>query len=269
MTTLIVGHTGFLGRNLYQVLPGSYCLNSQGIFIYNRKVNVKIEELFEKGKINTVINCAVSYSEDNHNEIMQTNFELPMYILLLCEKFDVTFITFGSFFEKYSGEYKANYINSKLRFRDKFNEIEYRKKYYLQLEHIFGRFDSPQKFIPSVVNKIKYGETIHLDDPFTKRDFTPIEYVLKSTLYVMNNVPSEQCYDVGTTEKTTTINFIKRLYKFYHGTDENFIDKVHVRTPNNPLDVVRSSCAVNVIQEIMPSDEEKCILMNSAISDLF
>ena len=269
MNILIVGHTGFIGKNLFERFPQSYGLNSNGLYQNGEKVLMSLDDLLRSKQIDTIINCAVSYSENNLDELHYVNYELPMHLLKLCEKFNITYLMFGSFFEKYRGDYKGNYIDSKLRFKKVFFDSKLQKKYYLALEHIYGPFDSQEKFIPRVVNKISLKEVIILDDPFTLRDYTPVEYVISAVDFVLKNEPKEFFFEIGTSEQITTLQFLKKLWLFNYESLESFSNLVKVKKPPVLQDVIRASSASKVLSEIILTEKDKKIIERNTFQRLF
>jgi len=171
---IIVGSDGFLGRNIKDKFQNSLCLKKDGIYKNNLKIYEDLESCLNNEKINTIFNCAVSYNENNIEELNYVNFLLPKKIIKIAEKFNIKIIFFGSFSEKFKTNYRANYVSSKNKFSNYLKELNNKNIYILYLEHIYGKYDRLNKFIPYIVNQIKENKKIILDGPYNIRDFTPV-----------------------------------------------------------------------------------------------
>ena len=228
-----------------------------------------MQELIDNGMISTIINCAVSYDDRELNNLKYVNYLMPRKYLLDAIKQNIKFITFGSFFEKYVGAFKREYILSKLKLKSDIERINYRHAHYLTLEHIYGNYDSPSKFIPWVVSKIKNKEVIHLNDPFTVRDYTPVEYVVQAVRHVVNTADCPVMFDVGTSLKTVTFNFVEKLYRYHQPYLDNFDSLITFEENSSGFDVVRNSVAVNTLDVLKVSLQKHHLIENQTFDQLF
>ena len=88
----------------------------------------------------------------------------------------------------------------------------------MQLEHLYGPFDSESKFIPSIINKIKSNQkTIDLTSGKQKRDFVYVEDVLTLIEKILMNQSKVNfgvsSYNVGTGKTISIEEFLKKIKK--------------------------------------------------------
>lgn len=251
------------------MFPDAFCLNTNGLSRWGRAVNCDVSAKIRHGDIKTIINCAVSYDIGDLDVLNAANYELPSKFLELAMQGEAQFITFGSFFENYVGEYKRPYIESKLRFRDSFLKTDYDKSFYLTLQHVYGRFDNPKKFIPQVIEKIKKGDQIFLDDPDTLRDFTPVAFVERAISFILTSQNKMRIFDVGTTKQLSTIEFVKKLYRYRHFSCQNRQIPISVNSYGQKFDVIRASKATLIPEELRVSNAELHQIEQDTFRDLF
>ena len=254
---LIVGHSGFVGRNLLSQFPNSYCLNSKGLFKKGKKIHKKnLKEIFLKKKISCIIYCAVSYENDNEKKLNYVNIILPRYFLRISKKLNIKFITFGSFYEKKLSNYKSNYTSSKIKFKKYFDYLSYEKSFYLRLEHIYGKYDSLQKFIPSIINFIKKDKYINLTNPNCVRDFTPIELVNIAVKDIFEGKIHERVFEIGTKQGQTILDFVLKLSQFYDPKNFDLIkNRIRIAKEENK-DIINFSIASDVPKRILLSSKK-------------
>lgn len=181
---LLVGASGFLGKNVYQQLNQKYnfvvllrsknpeFLNNQQ-FIYDNLDELKNE------KIEVIINCAVSYSEEKVSSLIESNILLPIKLLDMFENSVKFFITFDSFYTKFANNPMLNYSHSKNSIREWYKRLSHLKIINLKLEHVYGRYDSKKKFIPWLIDNMIKNNTIKLSECNQKRDFIHVDEIIK------------------------------------------------------------------------------------------
>ena len=181
---LLVGASGFIGKNVYEQLNQKYNFvflvrskkpefaNNQQ-FIYNNLDELKNE------KIEMIINCAVSYSEEKVSSLIESNILLPIKLIDMFENSIKLFITFDSFYTKFDNNPMLNYSNSKNSIREWYKKFSHLKIINLKLEHVYGRFDSKKKFIPWLIDNMIKNKTIKLSECKQKRDFIHVDEIIK------------------------------------------------------------------------------------------
>tara|TARA_Y100001968_G_C19161338_1_gene620998 strand:- start:257 stop:709 length:453 start_codon:yes stop_codon:yes gene_type:complete len=115
--------------------------------------------------------------------------------------------------------------------------------YYLRLEHIYGLYDKPMKFIPKIIEKIKNDKTIILDDANIVRDFTPVSYVAKVSKELSRNNFKSKLINIGSGLPQTSLEFISKIISVYTTDDKNkYIDIVKsIKIGNINIPVIRES----------------------------
>ena len=181
---LLVGASGFIGKNVYKQLNQKYNFvflvrskkpefaNNQQ-FIYNNLDELKNE------KIEMIINCAVSYSEEKVSSLIESNILLPIKLIDMFENSIKLFITFDSFYTKFDNNPMLNYSNSKNSIREWYKKFSHLKIINLKLEHVYGRYDSKKKFIPWLIDNMIKNKTIKLSECKQKRDFIHVDEIIK------------------------------------------------------------------------------------------
>ena len=244
-------------------------MNSEGLFRYGKKTNESLTKNLKNQNINAIINCAVSYNETKPEEMYATNVLLPQSWLQQAVDYDIKFVSFGSFFEKHTGKYKAKYVQTKKEFKSIILSYRFEKAYYLTLEHIYGKYDHKEKFIPSVVDTIKQHNQIILNDPNTIRDFTPVSLVKNSVDFVVSGTNAPLFFDVGTSFQSSTIDFVARLVRYKKPAFDAYNFIKYGKEVRNEFDVIRSSSAKNIPKILRISAERAYDLEQMAFKELF
>lgn len=239
-TILLTGATGFLGSHLLSVLlkkqyniiilKRSFSnterinkhLDSPYIKSYDID-NTNIENIFIENKIDIIIHCATEYGRrcDSSYNVLQTNLMLPIKLLENAVKYDVsTFINTDSYFNKENLSYSflLNYSLSK-------KSLNLWLKYFskkikvinLILEHIYGEYDNPNKFIENMIQQIaiKNVSQVNLTPGEQKRDFIYVKdacdaYIATIEYANKNNFRYRE-FDIGTGIKTSLKDFVQSI----------------------------------------------------------
>ncbi|MCZ8230047.1 NAD-dependent epimerase/dehydratase family protein [Flavobacterium sp.] len=235
---LITGATGFLGSkilkklveddyNVVALVRKTSNLNriesvkgDFDLFYFNEKSN-NLNELFENYKIETIIHTATEYGRNaKTSEVLKTNVIFPIQLIEFGLERDLKlFINSDTFFGKpeYSNSaYLNQYTNSKKYFLDYlFCKREGFKAVNLRLEHIFGEFDSDNKFVTDVLHKmLKSEKEVLLTDGLQKRDFVYVEDVVNAYLKVLRNIDSIANiseFEVGRGESVSVRQFVELM----------------------------------------------------------
>ena len=269
---LIIGANGFLGRNVSESIQNSLRLTRSGVFKNGLKVYDSLEKCISKEPIKNIFNCAVSYNEKNLDELNNINYELPNKLIELTSKRNIRIFFFGSFFEKEPQEYMINYINSKLKLYKLIKRLNRKNIFYLRLEHIFGKHDREKKFLPTLVNKIKNQQSIVLNDPFTVRDFTPVDHVVNSCLIIKNKSQiKKNFFNIGTGKPQLSLAFIYKLINFYTLNKPELFLEINklITINNNKQKVIRFSYASDSCFSSVHQKKYFSSLEEKAFNDLF
>jgi len=233
---LITGINGFLGSHLakhlypnFEIIGLEYSLvNLHRIQKDNFKVysteNNSLESVFEENNLFAIIHAATLYRRQNEPllNLLNTNISLPVQLLELSNKNNVEiFLNTDSFFNnpKYSYSYLSDYTLSKrhsLEWIKLLSKSSRCKVINMKIFHMYGENDSPQKFIPFIIEKIKSNVSIiDLTPGLQTRDFIYVKDVVAAFEHVINSIEylnQYQDFDIGT-GKSFTIKELTTLIK--------------------------------------------------------
>jgi CDP-paratose synthetase len=196
-TILITGINGFLGSHLAKALCRDYHVIGLEYSLENlfrlKSVNVKVyrsdenfEHLFVENKIFAIIHAATVYLR--HGEpvsmLLNTNMALPIKLYELANKHHVRkFLNTDSFFTDHPGyRYLSSYILSKQQVLEWFKMIPGNCRFFnMKLFHLYGTGDSPDKFIPQMIARLKSNsEFLDVTQGQQRRDFIFIDDVVEA-----------------------------------------------------------------------------------------
>ncbi|WGL60830.1 NAD(P)-dependent oxidoreductase [Pigmentibacter sp. JX0631] len=267
-TVLLTGATGFLGsRLLPELLENNFSVivlhressdltklelfncNKLKFFCINKD---DLDFLFKNYNINVIIHTATEYGRNfaSTSDVILANLTLPLRLLELGVMNNLKiFINTDSYFNKDNAfySYLLNYSLTK-------KSLNYWLKFYsskirvidLMLEHIYGPFDKPQKFIEGVIQNIAIKELpiVNLTYGHQKRDFIFITDVvdayLKILKYELRNHNGYQIYEVGTGKAFELREFTDFVLKYSKSSSKLEYGAIPYRE-----DEIMSSCANN------------------------
>lgn len=261
MNILICGGTGYLATRLIEELLCLDCnifpicrKNSKAEKKYAHTCNVtyiesdyiKLREIFSKIKFDCIINASCTYMYKSRiDDVVESNLIFPTRILSLAV-------------ESYYGS-NSNYVNNPLRFisigtglPDNFNLYTYTKKHFnklgeffsnkyglefvnIELENYFGENEPKNRFLPSVIDKLKNNEDIPLTQGEQLRDFIYIEDVVNAILLLINkkSIPPYIDVPLGSGDAPSIKVFITYIKEIMNSKSELQFGKVPLR-PNEP-----------------------------------
>lgn len=219
---LITGINGFLGSKLaiklksnFEIIGLEYStdnlfrIESEKFLVYSSNEN-SIESIFSMHNFYGVIHAATIYRDDNKSidELIFSNVLLPIKILEIANYANTKFfINIDSFFNNpsYSYSYLSSYTLSKRQTLDwiKILMNKYTIKIInMKIFHMFGENDSPTKFVPFLISKLKANQSsLDMTPGDQTRDFIYIEDVVDAFEYVVNlleNLDQFQEFELGT-----------------------------------------------------------------------
>jgi nucleoside-diphosphate-sugar epimerase len=235
---LLTGGTGFLGSNILKELV----FNSYNVVVLIRKssdlsriqningsfklfcVDDKFDnlfELFELHQIDTIIHTATEYGRNClSSSILMSNLIFPIKLIEEGLKNGLKyFINSDTFFGKDSfkdSSYLNEYTISKKYFLNHlFSSYPELKVINMRLEHIFGEFDSQNKFVTNIMHQlINEKKEVLLTEGLQKRDFIYVDDVVGAYLKVIiniNRIKNLTEFEVGRGESISVRHFVQTL----------------------------------------------------------
>jgi CDP-paratose synthetase len=228
-TILIVGANGFLGKRIARYFKKKYNIigivrslpknNHDGILYVISDKN-ELVKVFKTKNVDFIIYAATVYRpiNNNYDSIIDSNLVLPLQLFSLAKKYQIkAFLNIDSFFNnsKYNYSYLPEYTLSKKHLLEwlKLSLPKTNVKLFnMKIFHMYGKDDSIEKFIPSIIHKMKNNEPfIDLTYGEQKRDFIHIEDVIRAFEIVLisyQNLPNFDKFEIGTGESTSIRDFI-------------------------------------------------------------
>lgn len=232
MTILLTGSTGFLGSYLlksfidngYEVI--ALKRSTSNIFRIDELLNkvtfynideVEISEIFEKYKIDIVINTVTNYGrKDNQiSSIVDTNLMFGLKLLEESVNNNVkSFVNTDTLLERNINAYAL----SKDQLVDwmKFLSNQSTKMINIKIEHMYGPLDDENKFIYWLINQLKKNiEKIDLTSGIQKRDFIYVDDIVSAYETIIKNIDTLSNFEeieLGSGTSIEVKDFIKKIY---------------------------------------------------------
>ena len=236
---VLTGATGFIGSHLLQALVDSgrdvaiLCRSFSDtqrikhLLGRVRRIDIDMQDIAQALSMTSllgVIHVAADYGRMGNEveRVFKSNFLLPVKILDAAIRNQARFfINTESFFNRPQFDY--SYLQ----------EYTYAKKCFLgwalkksgelhvanvQLEHVYGPQDGPDKFVSSVLAQMLDPDSVEikLTSGEQKRDFVFISDVVDAYLRVIESAersgPGYRCFEVGTGASTEVKNFVQMIH---------------------------------------------------------
>lgn len=227
----ITGATGFLGSSLVKKFltmgyhihalirknsDKSRLINLPNInYIESHEDNIK--NFFKKNKIDILIHTACNYGRGNedHKEILNTNINLGVQLIDLCDKFNVPlFINTHSTLPRDLNIYSS----SKHQFCDILKKRKGPTKILnFVFDHMYGPNDDENKFVLFLIKKILKNESIKLTKCEQKRDFIYIDDLVEAYFLAVEHFDNSSSkifyeHEVSSGEVIVLKNFVNELF---------------------------------------------------------
>ncbi len=266
-TVLITGINGFLGSHLAKGLSKNYKIvgleySVENLFRlkdYSFKVyssGDEINTIFKENEIFAIIHAATIYRKDTDpiESLILTNILLPVKLFELANCFNVTlFLNTDSFFnnEKYKYSYLSDYTLSKKQVLEWLKSIEGECKLInMKIFHMYGPDDSPGKFIPQIMSKLKNNEP-YVDATLGEqiRDFIYISDVVAAYKLVLQKSSLMEMFvefEVGTGYATSIKELILEIKKSTKSTTKLNFGALDYR----PNEIMKSKANIKALSEL-------------------
>ena len=269
---LVIGGFGFLGSTLVNQL---FKTNKYDITILVKKSsdefrikqsllkNIKVayvedidfDSFFEVNSFYSIINTAVTYDDKFDYKIFQTNFILTLKIIELAKiNHCKNFIIFDTFFRKFKRyDQKKAYTVSKEILIQHLKSFTNIRILNLQLEHMYGPYDSESKFI-SKMAKLIYSKDkeIKLTKGTQKRDFIFVEDVCDLAIEILDKFKyfdfGFRTLEVGNGKSIELKHFIEKMKYIF---ENKFIDLQFGQYPENANEIQESKANLNLIPDFI------------------
>lgn len=239
MNILVLGATGYLGTKLVcnlqekgnkiYVLVRSTSDTSKLLQAGLPKENIWIIEelpqrLSDKMKIDWFVNCACCYARNGAKDmqVISANYTVPLECMLICMENGIR-----SFVNVDTGlPNDLNiYSKSKAQLSDMLRWYSEQKNLYVRnilLENYYGKDEPKDRFLPSVIEKMKKNEDILLTEGMQKRDFIHIEDVISAIVFLMKEEQGPNYLDIplGTGEGPSVKEVIGYLAKITNSSSK-------------------------------------------------
>ncbi len=242
MKILITGSTGFLGSHLTKelvkegheviILKRSYSNiwriadTLPKVTSYNiDKCSIK-QPFIECRPIDVVIHTATRYdrNEEAASELLDANVLFPLKLLETASSYETKmFINTDSFINKMNGGYKhlAGYALTKKQFLEWGREFSLKEKIHfinVKLEHIYGSFDSKDKFTTFILNScLNNIPELTLTPGNQMRDFIHIDDVVAAYSLIIKQKSEQKAwfkeYQLGTGEPKKIRDFVEMIHR--------------------------------------------------------
>ena len=227
----ITGATGFLGSNLVKkFLTKGYNIHAliRKDSDRSRLINLPninyiesqedyIKNFFKKNKIDILIHTACNYGRgnENHKEILNTNINLGVELIDLCDKFNVPlFINTHSTLPRDLNIYSSS--------KHEFCDILKKRKGPTKIlnfvfDHMYGPNDDENKFVLFLIKKILKNESIKLTKCEQKRDFIYIDDLVEAYFLAVEHFDNSSSkifyeHEVSSGEVVVLKDFVNELF---------------------------------------------------------
>lgn len=189
MKILVLGGTGYVGSKLIEKITDGndvYCAvrqtsNTERIRAFGAKIITADSLEGLTGSIDVFVNLSCKYANYStcNSEIIESNLCAPLKVLSRCLNLGVKkVITIGTGLPDDFNEYsftKKMFSEYGYWLTKKHSELAF---YDVKLESYYGPDEPLDRFIPSVIDKLKRNEPIKLTEGTQKRDFIHIDDVI-------------------------------------------------------------------------------------------
>lgn len=193
MKYFILGSNGFIGSNILKTLKK---LNLNVVGLDRKKFDITDENCYKNFEFsNSIIIDAIASIDSNSDEIYQVNVDgvkkFVSYLKLSCKDFKYVYISTTSTQIKEQVE-NSDYVKSKFlaenHIKDKLSNHQ-----IIRLIFPFGKGENKNRLLSRLINKIKNGETLHIDN--VSLNLTHISYLTDNFLEIIKSNSTEMNFN--------------------------------------------------------------------------
>ena len=249
---LLTGATGFLGSHILKRLLESgedvviliressnrgriKDLKGFSIFIMDQQCS-NVGDLYKEHNITTIIHLATEYGRNStYSSVLRSNVLFPIRLIELADKNKLKlFINTDSFSSKFEDcSYLKEYVSSKKVFKEYLKTLTNLQIFNLQLEHVFGEFDSNGKFVTFLLEKMLSNQkSIELTAGKQRRDFIYVSDVVDAYMTVLrskNILENYKEFEVGRGSSVTVNEFVSKIHYILDSKSELLFGAIETR----------------------------------------
>lgn len=256
MNILITGGTGFIGSQIIRRLhkrghnlqivtrfPNKRDSSERITYIDDSRETLRIA--YSK-QVNVTLHLATSYGRGNNDykSIETANIKFPMEVLQEAVRAkSMYFINTDSYYTKHYLDFPhlENYAKTKKQFYEMLKNESGIYGLNVVLYHVYGREDSADKLIPSVVRALRdENKPITLSECNQCIDIIDVKKASEAFVRIIENIDnikrqSIQSIEVGegtSTQLSTILNFIRLIAKKHRSKLPEIIYKESIKYPN-------------------------------------
>ncbi len=270
MRICILGGTGYLGNRIIDALIKEdnqvFCIcrkdsKTEKKFINEEKVIyvvsdfIVLRDLFKNKQFDCIINASCTYMKSARiDDVVESNLIFPMRVLSLAVE---NYYGIRSDYNNYSkiknrNDKQLRFISVGTGLPNNFNLYTYTKKQFnrlghffsneygmefinLELENYFGENEPKNRFLPSVIEKLKNNEDIPLTQGEQLRDFVYVNDVINAICLLVDKkqVPPYMDVPLGSGDAPSIKELIIYIKEIMNSKSELQFGKVPLR-PNEP-----------------------------------
>lgn len=190
-------------------------ISNKNITYYDIDI-VRIEEIFEKHKVDVILHCATNYGRKENDNLttVEANLLLPLKLLELGRRYNTKiFINTDTILDKGVNTYSLSKNQFKEWLKEYSNDLICCN---IALEHFYGPNDNTTKFVSYVIDTfVNEKDELPLTLGFQKRDFIYIDDVVDAMIIILKACSNKKNgfyhYEIGTGDALSIRHFVELI----------------------------------------------------------
>ena len=270
MKICILGGTGYLGNKIVASLIKDsndvFCICRKNSkfnkeFVNNKNVEyvlsdfIELRKLFSNVRFDCIINASCTYMKDSRiDDVVESNLIFPTRVLSIAVEnyYGMNASNENHLKEEIQDKRQLRFISIGTGLPDSFNLYTYTKKQFnemgkffsdkygmefinIELENYFGEHEPKNRFLPSVIEKLKNDEDVPLTQGEQLRDFVYVNDVINAILLLTykKDVPPYLDMPLGSGAAPSIKEFVTYIKRIMNSKSNLQFGKVPLR-PNEP-----------------------------------